>query len=682
MTRSRGINQAVTKLTIYATLLYLVSIITISGCLVSCVKTEDLPIDRSQRIIITNDAGTHDVFQAEFALALASRGDITLVGIVAEKVWRGDKYDDFINDAYPDLIEMARRSGMVNLPEVKSGFLPGATWTLEMPNSKKVIDTMPIISEGAIFIEEEVLKSNPDKPLIICTGGGVTAVASSYLLAVQQGKGQDFIDRVIVVSNLANAENNQPLKGFNFYVDPWAGYIVLKNLRNVLANLNEMEGCGIIDRNELFKTMPQTELKRFILDKDLTNEWLPGNIIGDAAPLLLVLYPKKGMYYKATKRMALTDEWREVFSESWFPTGLTDSPIIVDERDGNINVVSGCVSKTGSDYFASVMSDPNTYKGAVVQQAPFKGKPVDLNGRIEMEAFDFGQEGYAYHDEAFSSIRSQSASKLRMLERPDLERTDDPSGGEFHLAYLSSGEWLEYTVEAMSSGYYSATARVSSDNKSGCFHLEFRDPDSDEIKAITSKVIVPNTGGFDKWSNSNIPKFFLQKGIYVMRFVNCNNMQRIEVEDLQYKSSCEVETVIYHRASEGRGHILKCAAGKGYIEYYNINVLEGKYKIIVGNITGIDHGIACLKINGSKQKNAADRPFIIDQYSSKQGELVFEYGDKVFSTAEKILMRFESIGKNQLSKGLNLGFDYIEIQSEGPYKINYIDFANEKSSSF
>jgi len=682
MTNFHKIEPTITKRTALTATLILLGLIVFGVRFMPWASAENMPFDRSHRIIITNDAGTHDVFQAEFALSLASRGDINLVGIVAEKVWRGNSYEDFVNDAYGDLIEMAGRSGMVNLPEIKEGFLRGDTWTLEMPSSKKIEDTKPIISEGASFIKEEVLKSNPDKPLIICTGGSVSSVASAYLLALQQGKGQQFIDRVIVSTNLAIVEgNNLPLKGFNLYVDQWAGYIVFKKLRNVLADLRQMGGCGFIDKSELQNSMPNTEMARFILDKDLTNEVLPGNIIGDAAPLLLVLYPKRGTYYTSTKRLVVTDEWKDIAPEPWFPTGRIDSPVIMEERSGNILLVTGCRSKVGSEHFFDVLSDPDTYQGIIIQQAPYNGLPVDLNGRIELEAFDFGQEGYAYHDEAFSSIRSESASKFRMLERPDLEATDDPLGGELHLAYLGNGEWLEYAVEAKKSSYYSAIARVSSVNNTGGFYLEFRDPDSDEIKAYTKKVNVPHTGGFNKWINLDIPKFYLPKGHYVLRFVNTTEILRLEVENLKFTASAAVETVHDSSASKGIGQLLKAKKRKDYIEY-GLSVQAGLHKIVVGYMAGVDHGLARMKINGTVHVNSAGRPFIVDQYPWKQGWRTFEYGVYNFLENEKVILRFESIAKNKLSKGWNLGFDFIELQPEGPYKINYFDFfINEEDVS-
>ena len=68
-------------------------------------KVAKLPYDKTNPIIVTND-GNIDVYTLEYVMALASADEIELVGIVGENSLH-----------YPDIVAMARRSGMRNIPD-------------------------------------------------------------------------------------------------------------------------------------------------------------------------------------------------------------------------------------------------------------------------------------------------------------------------------------------------------------------------------------------------------------------------------------------------------------------------------------------------------------------------------------------------------------------------------------
>lgn len=661
-----------------------VRILVLISCaaLAGCNTVDEVPFDRTYPIILTNDMGTHDVFQAEFALALASRGDIHLLGIVAEKLWRGEKIsNDFENDAYADLCEMAERSGMKNIPPVKLGFLFGKTWTLDRPDNGLIEDTAPIETPGAAFILEKVLNNPTGKPVVIATGGQVTSIASAYLMAARKGDAKAFTEGVIIAGNLINPKKSGvPIGYFNFYTDPWAGYIVLKRLVNVVA-VHSDKMTGTAERPQMRESMPDSELARFMLDKDLTNEWLPGNWVADADGLYLALFPKKGLFFGSGKRMSVTDNWMQKWDTPWFPTGMVESPVIRNDSRGNIIVVyPDWCSRKVRNAFLEAVSDSKTYLGVVVQQSPFHGRPALLNGRLEVEAFDLGQEGIAYHDEAFSESKPYSAAKLRQLERPDLEPSTDPRGGDLQLAYLGSSEWLEYTVAAPESGLYNVNARVSSVAE-GHFLLEFRHPETDLVVKKSDPVVVPPTGGFDRWLDVPVHGVELNAGTYVMRFVHTGELARFEVEDLKCEATEPLETVYDIKASKKRGHRMK-ASIQGASVNYLVPTSRGWFRVIVGYRAGEDQGWMQLKIEDTLQRNPSGRKYILDQYIWRPEWRTFEFGIVEFDSEGTRTFTVEVPEKNKLSSGYNLVLDYLELQPEGPFKINYFDFippSGEKS---
>jgi hypothetical protein len=628
-----------------------------------------LPFSNKNPVILTNDAGTHDVHQAELAFALSSRGDLHLLGFVAEKVWRGAQFDDFENDAYPDLAAMAGRSGLVRLPPIYQGFREGNVWTLVEPKSGQVDNTEPIETDGARFIKEAVLKAEVESPVVVIAGGQVTSIASAYLMAAREGKGETFAQRVIVIADFGEFHTGEAvLNGFNLYVDPWAAYVVLKRLATALVSWQE-KTLGTVNRFEMLRSMPASELSRFMYDKDLTNEWLPGNIVGDSMGLVLLFYPGKGTYFNSVTRAAVKDKWKTIEKQPWFPSGRTDAPVITEDGRGNIIVVGELDPKYETNLFADVLLDPLTYQGKIIQQSPYYGRPANLAGVIEAEHFDRGQEGVAYHDEAFSELRPLSASRFRMLERPDVAA--DAHGNVF-LAYIGNDEWEEYTVEVPASGEWSGSVRVSS-QQTALFHLEFRHIKTDAVICKTQPLQVPNTGGLDHWIDLEVPSFILEAGTYVMRFVNDTRIPRWEAEDLQFRSNVAVRKIDSPQFSGGMAHLIESDSKGDFIEY-RATIDKDTRRLILGYKAGGDQAYVMLRINDRLHVNRAERPFVIDQFVWKPEWRTFEFGSIRLEASDELRLRFEAVSKNLLSSGWKMIIDYIEFQTEGPYRVDHFRF--------
>jgi hypothetical protein len=640
------------------------------ACLaLACNDLERLPFDRSHPVIITNDAATHDVYQIEFALALNSRGDIRLRGLVAEKVWRGYEFDDYENDNFHDLVAMAGRSGMVNLPPVFLGYRSGMTWTLATPPGARIEDTVPIESDGARFILREVLGAQAEKPVVIIAGGQATSIASAYLMAVSEGKGEEFRNKAILIADFGEVKGKRAaLNGFNLFVDPWAAYVVLKRLRTVLTTYR-MADLGRIDRQQMLASMPASELARFMFDKDLTNEWLPGNIVGDSQGLALLFYPQQGIYFGKIIRMAARDEWAKIDQKPWFPSGRLDGPVIEAESRGNIWVAGRLNPQPEADLFVDVIKDPRTFTGTIRQRYPFNGRPAELFGKIEAEQFDYGQEGVAYRDEAFSEIRPFSASALRMMERPDI--LEAPSGVHV-LGYFGNGEWEDYTVNVPFGGEWRGAIRIAS-AQGGQLSLQFRAIDSDRVIFDSGTIPVPPTGGDEQWVDMPLPGLVLEAGPCVMRLRNESVVPRLEAEQLRYESNVSVETVQHPAASGQQIHLVHASRKGDYIEYRIPPGMLGQ-RLILGYQAGVEHGNVMLKINDRLQTNRAERPFVIDQFVWNPGWRTFEFGSLRLDAAAEVRLRFEAIDKNLLSSGWKMSVDYIELLTDGPYRIDYFTF--------
>ena len=139
-------------------------------------------------------------------------------------------------------------------------------------------------------------------------------------------------------------------------------------------------------------------------------------------------------------------------------------------------------------------------------QEPYGGTAASLPGTVEAERFDTGAEGVAYHD-----ADAANAGGAFRNTGVDIEPTDDTGGG-YNVGWTRPGEWLEYTVNVASAGYYTFDARVASSGRGGTFHVEFDGLDK------TGPLAVPDTGGWNNWVTlSPRTGIFLNAGPQVMR---------------------------------------------------------------------------------------------------------------------------------------------------------------------
>ena len=121
-------------------------------------------------------------------------------------------------------------------------------------------------------------------------------------------------------------------------------------------------------------------------------------------------------------------------------------------------------------------------------ERPFGSKTAAIPGMIDLEDFDRGGEGVAYHD----SDPENHGGAARVYDGVDIEASGD---GGFDVGWTAAGEWMNYTVDVAKSGAYQATLLAASDGKGGTLHLE----DETGTK-LSGTVTVAGTGGWQKWN--------------------------------------------------------------------------------------------------------------------------------------------------------------------------------------
>ncbi|MFQ3578772.1 MAG: carbohydrate-binding protein [Bacteroidales bacterium] len=168
-------------------------------------------------------------------------------------------------------------------------------------------------------------------------------------------------------------------------------------------------------------------------------------------------------------------------------------------------------------------SSPLTIKVNIPQGA-YGGTPHQIPGKIEFENFDLGGNGIAYFDNTLGS-QVTPRPNFRTDEDVDIENCTDTGGG-YNLGWTAAGEWVEYTCNVVTTGTYTLTLRVACNGSGRTVFL------SAKGSTITNEVIIPNTEGWQTWTDVIVNNIALTAGVQKIRltigvtdYVNLNYMK-------------------------------------------------------------------------------------------------------------------------------------------------------------
>jgi hypothetical protein len=119
-------------------------------------------------------------------------------------------------------------------------------------------------------------------------------------------------------------------------------------------------------------------------------------------------------------------------------------------------------------------------------QTPYGGTPRTIPGRIQVEDYDVGGEGVAYHD----TDDVNQGGEYRTNESVDVELSGD-STDEHAVGQMWDEEWLEYTVNVRS-GTYDIRVRAACDRDDRQLLVKLGEQ-------TLGTIDVPNTGGWYTW---------------------------------------------------------------------------------------------------------------------------------------------------------------------------------------
>jgi len=147
----------------------------------------------------------------------------------------------------------------------------------------------------------------------------------------------------------------------------------------------------------------------------------------------------------------------------------------------------------------------------VGKQIPYTGTVWTIPGTIEAGKYDAFEGGVGQNISYLDQTRINSGD-FRMDEYVDAGNNETEGAT---IGWISSGEWLEYTLSVSQSGLYDFSFRYASGNVNGGgpFHLEL------DGQTLSGDVQVPTTSStvWDVWASKTVSDMALTEGEHILR---------------------------------------------------------------------------------------------------------------------------------------------------------------------
>ncbi len=156
-------------------------------------------------------------------------------------------------------------------------------------------------------------------------------------------------------------------------------------------------------------------------------------------------------------------------------------------------------------------------------QTPFYGMPFKVPISIQAEQYDSGGAGVSFNDSERTNLGDAS------YRAGGVDFNADPNTpGNYYVSHTKSGEWLEYTVQADTTGVYDMKIRLSCGGAGGRFHILIDGVDQ-------GTTAVKNTGGWDSFSTVARNDMLLTGGQHVVRLeFSKANVTGSDIADLDW----------------------------------------------------------------------------------------------------------------------------------------------------
>lgn len=215
---------------------------------------------------------------------------------------------------------------------------------------------------------------------------------------------------------------------------------------------------------------------------------------------------------------------------------------------------------------------PTRLRIPATEQTPYSATLIAIPGTVEVEEYDNGGEGLAYHDTDPANI----PGGFRLDEGVDI----GAFGGGYILEYVAQGEWIEYTVEVTQAGWYSVTAEVASEVANGALGVHF------DANDVVTSFQIPSTGAWTAFTeiNANNALIELEAGVQILR-LSINNNDPFNVDRLTF--TLEQANATVEAEAKAAGFLVAPNPTKGWLQVSLSNGLQhSEAQLAVYSLTG------------------------------------------------------------------------------------------------
>lgn len=281
-------------------------------------------------------------------------------------------------------------------------------------------------------------------------------------------------------------------------------------------------------------------------------------------------------------------------------SGVTSATLSIQNLDSNDIGTYRCriisYDESNPSSYSTQEAEVSLSTTCVSDQHPFLGDPIVVPGIVECEFYDFGGENISYHD--VNAVRESENVLFRPNDGVDLNDNNEDDG--YHVSYFVNTEWLEYSIDIITTADLQLTAQVAIGIQDTCtFHLELDGVDvSGPIQAFPS-------GGWENWESVDMGVLKPTMGEQLVRLVLDNgnaNFDKLEFYLVTSQSENEPNEVLNLYPNPSRGVIRVNRSISGQV----LNGL-GEEVLILKNTNVLDvsklvDGVYLLRTEGTYHK--------------------------------------------------------------------------------
>ena len=148
----------------------------------------------------------------------------------------------------------------------------------------------------------------------------------------------------------------------------------------------------------------------------------------------------------------------------------------------------------------------------VGEQLAYNNSQNNIPGIIEPGKYDIFEGGLGQNISYFDNSLNNEGT-YRIDEYVDVEYIGNTEGPT--LGWIEPGEWVEYSINVLSAGYYDLEYRYASDiaGGGGPFYLEINE------QQVSDNIYAGNTGDWYNWQPGNAQNVELNRGQHILRIV-------------------------------------------------------------------------------------------------------------------------------------------------------------------